>query len=184
MGIISRMRDISPYLLVLFVISFIAFMVISDSSISTVFNSGTTAANAVVGVINGENIPYQEFELRVKEQAELQTQQNPQAEVDENQIRQSVWDQYVEEILIKQSANKAGIKVTQDEVLDLMLDSPPDYLTKNFTDSTGKFNRQAYLEVMTNPDIIAQNINEGKKRGVIPQTVDPAEEVGKFKKFD
>ena len=66
MGIISRMRDISPYLLVLFVISFIAFMVISDSSISTVFNSGTTAANAVVGVINGENIPYQEFELRVK----------------------------------------------------------------------------------------------------------------------
>lgn len=182
MGVISRMRDISPYLLVLFVISFIAFMVISDSSISTVFNSGTTAANAVVGVINGENIPYQEFELRVKEQAELQTQQNPQAEVDENQIRQSVWDQYVEEILIKQSANKAGIKVTQDEVLDLMLDSPPDYLTKNFTDSTGKFNRQAYLEVMTNPDIIAQNINEGKKRGVIPQTVDPAEEVGKFKK--
>ena len=92
MGIISRMRDISPYLLVLFVISFIAFMVISDSSISTVFNSGTTAANAVVGVINGESIPYQEFELRVKEQAELQTQQNPQAEVDENQIRQSVWD--------------------------------------------------------------------------------------------
>ena len=121
MGVISRMRDISPYLLVLFVISFIAFMVISDSSISTVFNSSTTAANAVVGVINGESIPYQEFELRVKEQAELQTQQNPQAEVDENQIRQSVWDQYVEEILIKQSANKLidGLETDKKELMTI-----------------------------------------------------------------
>ncbi|MFM7156230.1 MAG: SurA N-terminal domain-containing protein, partial [Bacteroidota bacterium] len=99
----------------------------------------------------------------------------------ENTIRQAVWDQFVEEILIRQAGEAAGIKVTQDEVLDMMLDSPPEYLTKNFTDSAGKFNRQAYLDVMTNPDIISKNIDAGKKAGMIPQSVDPAEEVAKFK---
>lgn len=180
MGIISRMRDISPYMLVIFVVSFIVFMVASDSNLGTVLNSSSSSAN-VVGIINGEEISYQEFELRVKEQADMQRQQNPQAEVDENMIRQGVWDQFVEEILIRQAGKAAGITVTQDEVLDIMLDSPPEYLTRNFTDSTGKFNRQAYLDVMTNPDIIAQNIAAGKKAGMIPQSVDPAEEVAKFK---
>ncbi|MGA1249114.1 MAG: peptidylprolyl isomerase [Candidatus Kapaibacteriota bacterium] len=180
MGIISRMRDISPYMLVIFVVSFIVFMVASDSNLGTVLNSSSSSTN-VVGIINGEEISYQEFELRVKEQADMQRQQNPQAEVDENMIRQGVWDQFVEEILIRQAGKAAGIKVTQDEVLDIMLDSPPEYLTRNFTDSTGKFNRQAYLDVMTNPDIIAQNIAAGKKAGMIPQSVDPAEEVAKFK---
>lgn len=180
MGIISRMRDISPYMLVIFVVSFIAFMVASDSNLGSLLNSSSSTGN-VVGTINGEEISYQEFEQRVKEQSDMQRQQNPQAEVDDNIIRQAVWDQFVEEILIRQAGEAAGIKVTQDEVLDIMLDSPPDYLTRNFTDSTGKFNRQAYLDVMTNPDIIAQNIAAGKKAGMIPQTVDPAEEVAKFK---
>jgi len=180
MGIISRMRDISPYMLVIFVVSFIAFMVASDSNLGTLLNSSSSSSN-VVGTINGEEISYLEFEQRVKEQSDMQRQQNPQAEVDDNIIRQAVWDQFVEEILIRQAGEAAGIKVTQDEVLDIMLDSPPEYLTRNFTDSTGKFNRQAYLDVMTNPDIIAQNIAAGKKAGMIPQTVDPAEEVAKFK---
>ncbi len=179
MGIISRMRDISPYVLVIFVVSFIAFMVASDANIGTILNSSSNGS--VVGTINGEEISYQEFELRVKEQADMQRQQNPQAEVDENIIRQAVWDQFVEETLIRQAGKAAGIKVTQDEVLDIMLDSPPEYLTRNFTDSTGTFNRQAYLDVMTNPDIIAQNIAAGKKAGMIPESVDPAEEVAKFK---
>ena len=179
MGIISRMRDISPYMLVIFVVSFIAFMVASDSNLGALLNNSTSSN--VVGTINGEEITYQEFELRVKEQADMQRQQNPQAEVDENIIRQAVWDQFVEEILIRQAGKAAGIKVTQDEVLDMMLDSPPEYLTRNFTDSSGKFNRQAYLDVMTNPDIISQNIAAGKKAGMIPETVDPAEEVAKFK---
>lgn len=179
MGIISRMRDISPYMLVIFVVSFIAFMVASDSNIGTILNSSSTGS--VVGTINGEEVSYQEFELRVKEQADMQRQQNPQAEVDENIIRQAVWDQFVEEALIRQAGQAAGIKVTQDEVLDIMLDSPPEYLTRNFTDSSGTFNRQAYLDVMTNPDIIAQNIAAGKKAGMIPESVDPAEEVAKFK---
>jgi parvulin-like peptidyl-prolyl isomerase len=179
MGIISRMRDISPYMLVIFVVSFIAFMVASDSNIGTILNSSSTGS--VVGTINGEEVSYQEFELRVKEQADMQRQQNPQAEVDENIIRQAVWDQFVEEALIRQAGQEAGIKVTQDEVLDIMLDSPPEYLTRNFTDSSGTFNRQAYLDVMTNPDMIAQNIAAGKKAGMIPESVDPAEEVAKFK---
>lgn len=179
MGIISRMRDISPYMLVIFVISFIAFMVASDANIGSILNSSSTGS--VVGTINGEEVSYQEFELRVKEQADMQRQQNSQAEVDENIIRQAVWDQFVEEALIRQAGLAAGIKVTQDEVLDIMLDSPPEYLTRNFTDSSGTFNRQAYLDVMTNPDMIAQNIAAGKKAGMIPESVDPAEEVSKFK---
>lgn len=144
---------------------------------------GKGYANESLGSVNGTDILRKDFDLRVKEAADQQRAGNPDAEVDEEQLRQQVWEQMVEETILSQEAKKAGITVTADQIQDIMLDNPPDYLRKDFTDSTGKFNRDQYLKVVTEPESIGDNIRQLIQAGKIqPNQVDPDSEVAKIKR--
>ncbi len=175
MGTFERIRKISPYALVAFAVIFVAFMVASDADIANILRQGTDYRTAALGKVNGEKILYRVFEEKVREQVEQQRKQAPEQniDVDENQIRKSLWTQMVDEILQKQEAEQIGIKVTDAEILDIMLDNPPDYLKKSFTDSAGNFQRQTYLEIMTNPDVIynrlPNTIPTDEKRRIVEQ---------------
>ncbi len=183
MGLLSRMRQFSPYLLGLFAFLFIGFMVISDSNIAEILTKGKGYASESLGSVNGTEIMRKDFDARVKEMVDQQRAGNPEAEIDEEQLRQQVWDQMVEEALLTQEAEKAGIMITADQIQDIMLDNPPDYLRKDFTDSTGKFNRDQYLKVVTDPESIGDNIRQLIQAGKIPANqVDPDSEVVKIKR--
>jgi peptidyl-prolyl cis-trans isomerase D len=163
MGAISRIRQISPYFLATVAVLFIAFMVIQDSSCSSVQQGPRNPATIVVGTVNGQDIYMAEYEARVKAAIDAQKQQNPNAEVDDEGLRQSVWDEMVNEILRKQQAEKMGLFVTKQELLDAFFVNPPDYLTQMFKDSTGKINMQLYRDVMSNPDNLGQFIQGGEE---------------------
>jgi parvulin-like peptidyl-prolyl isomerase len=175
MGTFERIRKISPYALVAFAIIFVAFMVASDADISNLLRQGQDYRTAEVARINGKKILYKDFEERVREQIEQARKQNPEGnlDVDEAQIRKSLWTEIVEETLVEQEAEKLGITVTDDEILDVLIDNPPDYLRKPFTDSAGNFQRQTYLEIITNPDIIYRRlpntISQEEKRRIVEQ---------------
>ncbi|MBI3260033.1 MAG: peptidylprolyl isomerase [Ignavibacteriae bacterium] len=177
------MRQFSPYLLGVFAFLFIAFMVISDSNFSEIMRRGKGYASESLGSVNGKDILRKDFDIRVKEASDQQRAGNPDAEIDEEQLRQQVWDQMVEEAILSQEAEKAGITVTADQIQDIMLDNPPDYLRKDFTDSTGKFNREQYLKVVTDPESIGENIRQLIQAGKIQANqVDPDSEVAKIKR--
>jgi hypothetical protein len=80
MGTLSKMRTISPYVLVVIAVLFIIFMVVSDIDLPTISSQGQNLATAKLGEVNGEKIMYAEFERRVKEQAEAARAQNPNQE--------------------------------------------------------------------------------------------------------
>ncbi len=175
MGTFERIRRISPYALVAFAIIFVGFMVASDADISNILRQGQDYRTAVIAKINGEKILYKDFEDEVRQQIEQQRKQSTSEnlDIDENQVRKSIWAEKVEEILLKQEAQKMGIQVTDEEILDVLLDNPPDYLRKPFTDSAGNFQRQAYLEIITNPDIIYKRlpntVQQEEKRRIVEQ---------------
>lgn len=178
MKVISKMREVSPILLAIFGVTFIVFMVISDIDMQTLFQSGNNAGSENVGTVNGEKILATVYNARVQEAIEMQrasaASQQKEAEVDEEQVRDQVWNEMVDEILLRQEAEKAGVAVSNNEVLDVLLENPPDYLRRPFTDSLGRFNKQQYLELVTNPDRLRDFIN--------PQSgVNPDEAVMKFK---
>ncbi len=154
MGTLTNFRKISPYALGLFVIVFVGFMVLSDSDISSLIKKGQTMQNAVLGKVNGEEITYKEYEEKFSAQVEQERaqSQNPDAEIDQVRIHQQIWNQLVDNILINQQAKKMGIKVTPEEIRDELIENPPDYLKKSFTDSAGNFMREVYLELVTNPE--------------------------------
>ncbi len=158
-------------------------MVVSDSNFSEILRRGKGYANESLGTVNGTDILRKDFDARVKEAADQQRAGNPDAEIDEETLRQQVWDQMVEETILAQEAKKAGITVTADQIQDIMLDNPPDYLRKDFTDSTGKFNREQYLKVVTDPESIGENIRQLIQAGKIQAgQVDPDSEVVKIKR--
>jgi hypothetical protein len=127
MGTFERIRKISPYALVAFAIIFVGFMVASDADISNLIRQGQDYRTAVIGKINGEKILYKNFQEEVREQIEQQRKQSTteNMDIDESQVRKSLWAEKVEEILLNQEAKKMGIRVTDEEILDVLLDNPP-----------------------------------------------------------
>ncbi|MBK6761024.1 MAG: peptidylprolyl isomerase [Ignavibacteria bacterium] len=97
MGAITKIRQISPYFLGSVAVLFIAFMVIQDSSCTTISSSRKSPENVEVATINGDRITLAEYERRVRDVVEAQRQQNLNQEIDDETIRQQVFDEMVEQ---------------------------------------------------------------------------------------
>ena len=58
------------------------------------------------------------------------------------------WDRLVLGAVIEDSIEKKGIIVTDIEVRSSLESDPPEFLKRQFTDSTGKFIKEAYLKAL------------------------------------
>lgn len=149
----ERIRKISPYLFGLFAVLLVAYFVFTSGGEEITKSAMHDPAKAAIAEVNGEKILYSEYMKKVQQQIEqMRNQKNDkQPEVNETQIREQVFNQMIEETLIRQQAEKIGITVTDEELKDLLLENPPDYLRRGFTDTAGNFNKALYLDVVTNP---------------------------------
>lgn len=95
-----------------------------------------------VGVIAGDKIDYTVFSAKVNEQIAQIQKSNPNATIDDKtkeQIIESVWAQLINDRVIKVQYKKLGIAVSEDELYDLMLVHPHQYVIQQLTDQqTGK----------------------------------------------
>lgn len=95
-----------------------------------------------VGKINGDKIDYPAFSTKVNEQIAQIQQSNPNQVIDDKmkeQIIESVWSQMINDKVIKVQYKKLGISVSEDELYDLMLVHPHQYVIQQLTDQqTGK----------------------------------------------
>ncbi len=95
-----------------------------------------------VGKIDGDKIEYPAFSTKINEQIAQIQKSNPNATVDEKmkeQIIESVWSQLINDKVIKVQYKKLGIAVSEDELYDLMLVHPHQYVIQQLTDQqTGK----------------------------------------------
>lgn len=98
--------------------------------------------DTLVGEIAGDKIDYTEFNNKVEEQIAQIMQSNPQANIDEKtreQIIDQVWNQMINDRVIKVQFEKLGITVSDDELYDLMLVHPHQFVIQQLTDQkTGK----------------------------------------------
>ena len=95
-----------------------------------------------VGEIAGDKIDYTAFSAKVNEQIMQIQQSNPNATIDDKmkeQIIESVWSQLVNDKVVMVQYKKLGIEVSEDELYDLMLVHPHQYVIQQLTDQqTGK----------------------------------------------
>lgn len=148
MAMMAKMRSLAPAFIISVGVLFVLFMVVSDSSVMEALGGGRSNN---VGSVNGEEITYQDFSKILDQQRENQKNQTGK-DIDEDnmdQFRNQVWDAIVTQKLLEQQIKKYGITVSDQEIKDIILsDNPPDFLKRNFIDSTGKFNDQAYKQAL------------------------------------
>ncbi|MCX6156229.1 MAG: peptidylprolyl isomerase [Candidatus Kapabacteria bacterium] len=171
MGKFEKIRKVSSYFIVVVAVLLVAYFVISGN-FENVMRSDMNPQTAAIAIVNGEKILNSEFQKLVNDQLEQRRKQDKKemANIDETQIRQQIFDQLVNKILLEQEGKKAGVLATDDEVRDILIDNPPDILKRQFPDSVpGRYNRALYLELMRNPENVANYM------GKDPSQVTPEE---------
>ncbi len=142
----SKMRENMPAILVGLAILFVAMIVFEWGMDITGRNNMQYTGN-VLGKVNGEEITYPDFE-KVLNNAVQQYRASTKKEPDEQtmtELRDEVWNEMVNQILLKQAARRLGIVVTDQEIVNWVTNAPetlPDPIKKEFEDSTGHINYQ------------------------------------------
>ncbi len=172
MSIIQQIRDKAAWLVFgLIALSLVGFLLM-DAFVgrSKLFGNRST----VVGEIDGQKIEYTSFEQQVNDQEE-QYKQNKVAinEAMQQNIRDNVWNQMVEDALLNSDYASLGLEVSDKELNDMLVgaDATPD-IKRAFTDpKTGIFNSQEAAAQINN----LRNIYKtGPKKNTDPRQYDGA----------
>ena len=105
-----------------------------------------SSQDRLVGIIDGDKVDATHFKTKVDEQVAQIQKANPNAQMDEKtkeQIIDQVWNQMINDEVIKTQFKKVGVSVSDDELYDLMLVHPHAYVIQQLTDQqTGKVYEQ------------------------------------------
>jgi len=151
MAIIGKIRKRSGLLIILIGVA-IAGFVLQDA-----FKGSRGFQNKELGVVDGVNITYPEFEKKVEEQVEqAKTQQRKESLTSQEtyQIRQSVWNQLVNDVLMNKEYEKLSIEVPTEEMNDMFYGKfLHQFITQNFTNpKTGQVDKQRVVSIIENFD--------------------------------
>ena len=114
---------------------------------------GRTDITKAIAVVNGDIISPNEFFLQVNyrlEQFRVQEQEVDERRID--QVRQIVWDDLIEALLVNQEIDRMGISVTDDEIyLHLENNAPLDLQQHPLFQTNDQFDMEKYLQALHNP---------------------------------
>lgn len=151
MGLMNKLRDKTHIILIILILAFLATIIFEWGMDYMGMRGGEGGPE--FGKVNGQEIKLTDFEQQVNfaiEQQRQQTGQDPDEQLI-GMIREQVWDQMVTQALVEQEINRLGIKVTNQEILNWVYNSPltlPDAIKRNFVDSTGQFNMAVYQQAL------------------------------------
>ena len=142
------MRNSAKIIFIIVLVAFVGFMV--WGGVVTILSSKNTGAGGappgVVGIINGKQIPYEQFYeiYSVKSQSLYKDDKEPTDE-DFQRVSDEVWNSLTTYVLIEQEAGAHGIAVTDKEVSQYMRQSPPKdiYESPDFA-TDGNFDMSKY----------------------------------------
>ncbi|MBO9199739.1 MULTISPECIES: peptidylprolyl isomerase [Niastella] len=141
MSVIQSIRDKAAWIIIgaiaLALIAFIVQDALQGGGRGLFSGNSTT-----LGKVNGTSIDVRDFEQRYKMAEENYRAQNyPVNDQLRSQIRESLWNEFVEDALMTDEYAKLGITISDKEVGDLLYGAnPPQMLRQQFTDSTGTYN--------------------------------------------
>ena len=163
MSIIQSIRDKAAWIIIgAIALALIAFIVQDAFQNRNIIGGDSTT----LGVVDGTKIDAIEFEERYKRAEELYRQQGyPMNDMMRTSIRESLWNEYVDDAIMKDRFEELGLKVTDKELSDILYgENAPQDLKQQFTDpNTGQYDpNAAYQQIQqlrknkNNPQYAAQ----------------------------
>lgn len=141
MAVLGKIRSRGALLVGIIGLGLFAF--IAEEAVRSCESTKNNERQQVAQVL-GEKISYQEFQEMVDEYQDAikMTQGRDNLSEDElNQVRDMVWQQYVQNAVIAREANELGLKVTDDEIRDILNQGTNQMLmqTPFVNQQTGRF---------------------------------------------
>ena len=117
-------RNAAKPLMVVLAVTFFAWLVVDLSGITG--NTGLLTATSV-GNINGQGVDARTYERVVQQTIDQQQRQSPTGLglEDVQQVRDQVWEQFIQNTVLDQEYARRGITVSDDEIVDALRTSPP-----------------------------------------------------------
>ncbi|MCX6269154.1 MAG: SurA N-terminal domain-containing protein [Bacteroidetes bacterium] len=148
MAIIGNIRKHSGLVVIIVGVAIAAF-VIGD------FSKKTPKGTNDIGMVNGESIPYTEFNSKVEKNLEMQKENSGNDKITDQetyQVRQSTWTTTVKELLMGEEYDELGITVTPEELFDQVQGKQPHrFILQYFKDpATGQYNPSVVLNYLKN----------------------------------
>ena len=150
MAIIGKIRKHSGLAVIIVGVAIAAF-VIGD------FGKKRVRGTDDIGVVNGESIPYVEFNAKVEKNLEAQKENAKNEKTTDQetyQIRQNTWTSTVKEILMGNEYKELGLAVSPEELFDQVQGRQPHrFILQYFKDpATGQYNQGMVLNYLKNLD--------------------------------
>ena len=106
-----------------------------------------------IAEIDGESVQYPDFQKKVEELSEIYKMNSQQTQIDENtweQIREQVWQGYLQENIIGKASEKLGITVSAEELFDLVQGNNPHPIIQQLfkNPKTGQVDKSTVLQFL------------------------------------
>jgi peptidyl-prolyl cis-trans isomerase D len=122
-----------------------------------------TADPNLIGKVNGLAISrgqYQNFYEMLASQFRAASDTRSLTYEQEEFVAQQAWDNLVLSVLTEQEIEKLGIKVSNEEIVSFLRDSPPAEIRQYFVDEKGNFDNAAYQTALNNPEVDWTNLEQ------------------------
>lgn len=142
---LQSMRSAAKYIWIIIVIIFIGVFLFTETS--GLLGRAPVTAGTPVAKVNGEEIPYQTW-LQAAQQRIQQEQEGRGRSLtldEEEQIRNDVFDQLVQSVLLDQEYERRGIRVTDEEIVQAaQFSPPPQFMQSPELQTDGQFDLEKY----------------------------------------
>jgi peptidyl-prolyl cis-trans isomerase D len=167
------MRSSAKYIFVVLFVAFVAWLALDTSGL--LGNSPSVTRGTTIAEVNGEVITYGTYNDAVQNAEQRAQQQGGSLTLDDRRrLEQSVFDQLVSEILVNQELDRRGITVTDREIQQAALTTPPPELLQSAEFQTeGQFDPSKYARWVSSPTAKQQGVLyylENFYRGEIPKS--------------
>ncbi len=157
---LQKMRGIAKYIWIFIFVAFVGGFLLGD--VSGLLGRAPVTTTTVVAKVNGDKIPYLSWQnLSAQLASEQERRTGRPLNLDERrQIDDQAFNQLVSDVLLQQEYKKRGIRVTDDEIREAALTSPPQdvYQNPNFQ-TDGRFDAAKYQRFITSPIARQQGIS-------------------------
>jgi len=153
------MRTSAKYIWIFIFVAFVGGFLLAETS--GLLGRSPVTTSTVVATVNGEDIPYMVWANTSASLAQQQEQQQGRGlTLDERaQIDEQAYSQLVNDILLRQEYEKRGIRVTDDEVIQMAKFSPPPQFVQNPEFQVdGRFDMDKYRRFLASPAARQQGI--------------------------
>ncbi|WP_138432008.1 SurA N-terminal domain-containing protein [Fodinibius saliphilus] len=151
MGVMEKMRKGTGVILWVLIFSFGILWMLQDTDFFSVLQRGPRS----LGAVNGETISLEEYNNRMQYYTRQYNQQSGNSMTPEvrAQYQEQVWNELVTGKLIQQKMDALGIKVTDQEVVDMITGPNPDpFIRKQFAREDGTIDRVALQNAIESPE--------------------------------